>query len=126
MIDIEKQIAHWRNTAQDDWRVANKLIAAKEILHGLFFVHLTLEKALKAHVCKSTGNYAPMIHDLLSLSRNAALTLTPEQEALFSEINTFNIRGRYSDMTVERPSMQQATSLLRRSEAAYKWLISLL
>lgn len=60
MVDIAKHIAHWRRGALMDWRVANELIENRRYAHGLFFAHLAIEKMLKAHVCKATGNIAPL------------------------------------------------------------------
>ncbi len=54
MIDIEKQVAYWRHGAEEDWEVAHQLFDRGYIRHSLFFVHLALEKALKAHVCRHT------------------------------------------------------------------------
>lgn len=116
MADVEKQVLYWRNTSADDWRVARKLIADKEILHGLFFVHLTIEKALKAHVCKQTNDYAPLMHNLFSLAKLASIELTIDQEELLTEINTYNIRGRYPDIPIKVPSIQEAKSILKQAE----------
>jgi len=54
MVNIDKHISYWRNMAEEDWEVANQLIASDKIRHGLFFLHLSLEKILKAHVCHNT------------------------------------------------------------------------
>ena len=88
MVDIEKQVSYWKEVAADDWRVANKLIAGNETLQALFFAHLTIEKILKAHVCRQTKDYAPMIHNLLSLAQRASITLTPEGRELLAELTT--------------------------------------
>jgi HEPN domain-containing protein len=123
MVDVEKQVFYWHNTSKDDWRVAKKLITDKEILHGLFFVHLTIEKALKAHVCKQTNDYAPLMHNLFSLAKLASIELTNDQEELLTEINTYNIRGRYPDIPIKVPSIQEAKSILEQAEDLYEWLI---
>ena len=98
MVDIEKQVSYWKEVAADDWRVANKLIAGRETLQALFYTHLTMEKILKAHACRHTQDYAPMIHNLLSLAQRASIALTPERKELLAELTTYNIRGRYPDM----------------------------
>jgi hypothetical protein len=54
MVDIQKQVDYWRDGSADDLRVAQKLIAEKEIRQGLFFTHLSMEKLLKALVCRNT------------------------------------------------------------------------
>jgi len=59
MVTIKKQIDYWINAAEDDLLTADLLIREKRILHGLFFCHLVIEKAIKAHVVKKTGEVAP-------------------------------------------------------------------
>ncbi len=54
MINIQKQIDYWINGAVDDLESAKVLVERKRLLHGLFFCHLVIEKALKAHVVKIT------------------------------------------------------------------------
>ncbi len=75
MIDINKQIEHWRSGAFEDWNVANGLVEQGKIRHGLFFAHLALEKTLKAHVCRVKNDIAPPIHNLLRLAERASLVL---------------------------------------------------
>lgn len=125
MMDIEKQVSYWKDVAADDWRVAHKLLKGKETLPALFFAHLTIEKILKAHVCKKTQEYAPMIHNLLSLAQRASLSLSPEQTNLLAELTTYNIRGRYPDIRgdqIEKPTFQYAKSLFEQVEELYEWL----
>jgi hypothetical protein len=47
MVDIEKQSAFWRSSAEEDWDVACQLVANERTRHGLFFAHLALEKILQ-------------------------------------------------------------------------------
>lgn len=68
MIDINKQINYWRNSAIEDWEVARELLKSGRVRHGLFFAHLAIEKLLKAHVCRSTKDLAPRIHNLVRLA----------------------------------------------------------
>lgn len=121
---IEKQVAYWAESSKDDWRVARQLLDSKEVLHGMFFVHLTLEKVLKANVCKFTKDYAPRSHDLLTLAKRAAISLTLGQIDLLSEINTYNIRGRYPDTISPKPTLKDAREVLSEAETLYEWLIN--
>jgi len=54
LVNIDKQVAYWRNGAVEDWEVAAHLLERGNVRHGLFFVHLAVEKALKALVCRNT------------------------------------------------------------------------
>ncbi|MBU0510940.1 MAG: HEPN domain-containing protein [Chloroflexi bacterium] len=96
MIDIEKQITHWKKGAEEDWEVAHDLVNQGRIRHGLFFAHLALEKVLKAHFCKYTRDLAPRIHRLPRLAELASLTLDPVQLEILLLMSTFNFEGRYS------------------------------
>ncbi len=80
MIDIDTQIQHWIEGSREEWAVACELIANRRIRHGLFWAHLALEKALKAHVCKQTEDLAPRIHNLARLTELAALDIDQEKK----------------------------------------------
>ncbi|MEB2783129.1 HEPN domain-containing protein [Algoriphagus persicinus] len=77
-INIEKQLMHWQSGAKEDLEVAELLIEKGRYLHGLFFCHLVLEKILKAHVVKITGQLAPRSHNLIYLSEKSGLPLDEE------------------------------------------------
>jgi len=47
MLDIKKQIDYWIKGAEEDLKSADLLIQKKRILHGLFYCHLVIEKAIK-------------------------------------------------------------------------------
>lgn len=108
MIDINKQINHWRAGAAEDWVVACSLVEQGSIRHGLFFAHLTLEKTLKAHVCQANHNLAPPIHNLLRLMDKTSLSLNLKQRNLLAEVNSFNIEGRYPELFLPLPSQSEA------------------
>lgn len=114
MIDIAKQIEHWRTGSAEDWEVARGLIGQGKIRHGLFFAHLAVEKILKAHVCHAKNDIAPPLHNLIRLSEQAALTLNLNQKNLLAEVNSFNIEGRYPDLLLPLPSQSEAEDYLKR------------
>ena len=114
MVNIAKQIAHWRNGAKEDWDVACLLVSQGRIRHGLFFAHLAVEKVLKAHFCKSRDELAPPIHNLLRLAEKTGLSLKPSQIDLFTEVNSFNIEGRYPELFLPLPSQYEAEEFLQK------------
>ncbi|NJM94308.1 MAG: HEPN domain-containing protein, partial [Cytophagales bacterium] len=68
MTSNEKQIQYWIDGAATDISTAELLIKERRWLPGLFFCHLAVEKALKAHYVKSLGAMAPKTHNLIYLS----------------------------------------------------------
>lgn len=121
MIDIEKQVTYWHNGASEDWQVATELIRRKRLRHGLFFAHLALEKALKAHVCRHTQDLAPRMHNLVRL---AELQLDNKQIDVLAEMNAFNLAGRYPEMLTPEPTVEEARRYNRRAKEVYTWLMS--
>jgi len=59
VLNTEKQIEYWINTAKADLDTGELLIRESRNIHGLFFCHLAIEKALKAHVVKDTDKFLP-------------------------------------------------------------------
>jgi HEPN domain-containing protein len=124
MIDIEKQVAYWRDGSAEDWEIAQELIERGRTRHGLFFAHLSLEKLLKAHVCRHTQDLAPRLHNLVRLAELAALPLSQAQVDILAEMNAFNIEGRYPDLLIPPPSQDEAKGYLCRAEEVYRWLMN--
>lgn len=123
MIDINKQIGFWREGATEDWEVASDLVNKNRVRHGLFFAHLALEKALKAHVCTVTQDLAPRLHNLVRLSEIADLSLNSGQLDVLAEMNAFNIEGRYPDTLSPPPNKKQALEYIAKSKKVFQWLI---
>jgi HEPN domain-containing protein len=68
MLDIEKNIVHWRNGAEEALEVADDLINQNHrFLFGLFFAHLALEKVITAHIWRVKKETPPRIHNLIRL-----------------------------------------------------------
>lgn len=122
MIDIDKQISHWRNGSAEDLEVAKELIERRRIRHGLFFAHLALEKMLKAHVCLMSKDIAPPIHNLVRLAELSRLVIDEKMRNLLAEVSPFNIETRYPDMLIPEPALADAKTYLDRIEEALKWL----
>jgi HEPN domain-containing protein len=124
MIDISKQVNYWRDGAKEDWDVAVQLVESNRARHGLFFAHLALEKALKAHVCRQTLELAPKIHNLIKLAELSKLTISDKQLDILAEMNRFNMQGRYPDTLHDSLSKTDAIGYLKKTEDAFLWLTS--
>ena len=124
MIDIGKQVEFWRTGAKEDFAVAQELVGRERIRHGLFFLHLSLEKALKAHVCRATWDLAPRIHNLVRLAELAEIRFSQEQTDTLAEMNEFNIQGRYPGSLSPAPTPAEAQAYLTQAEGIFQWLNS--
>ncbi len=96
MVDIGKQIHYWVEGAKEDWEVAQELLSKGRVRHGLFLGHLALEKILKAHVCRTTQDLAPRIHNLIRIAELAGFNLSSDQYGYFGGIECLQRRGALS------------------------------
>lgn len=123
MVDIRKHIEYWRLGAEDALDSAERLIEQGKIRHGLFFAHLALEKLLKAHVCKTTGDMAPYVHNLVKLAEKAELNISDDQSKTLVRINDFNIEGRYPELLKRQPSRKVGMHYFEDAKRIYEWLM---
>ena len=118
-------VKFWRDRSADDRITARELLKSKRYPACLFFVHIFLEKILKAAVVEKTGKPAPYVHDLLDLASVAEIELSEEQTELLREINTFNIRARYDNYKSEFYERATKNYTIKHFELAnklYLWL----
>lgn len=93
----EDQISYWIKTSNEDWELIKDLVKMDRYLYALFFVHLCMEKLVKAHWVKCNSQQPPRSHDLIYLHDGTDLDLNSEQLELLESLNTWNIEGRYPD-----------------------------
>lgn len=123
MVDITEQINYWRNGALEDLEAAKQLINGDKIRHGLFFTHLSLEKILKSHVCKSTQKIAPKIHNLIRLVEIAGLSVPDDKIDLLAEMNELNLEGRYPVPFLPPVSIKEAKDYIEKTQEVLQWFI---
>lgn len=125
MSDLERTIAYYQESSDEDLRVAKKLFEDKEFGYSLFFCHLTLEKLLKAIVVINTNAPAEYTHALFRLAELATLKLTDTQIENLKTITKFNIAGRYEDEKWEfrkSATEEYAQKYLKITEELISWL----
>lgn len=122
MINIEKQIDYWFDSAFDDLESAKVLIANNPYLQGLFFCHLVIEKAIKANVVKRTSEIAPRSHNLLYLSEIAGLAYAEEDEIFLGILMKYQLQGRYPDYQPTIPNEEKVNKYLIKTENLLLWL----
>ncbi|MEO6759636.1 MAG: HEPN domain-containing protein [Saprospiraceae bacterium] len=127
-LNKSEYIAYWKLTASKDWDAVGHLFEKADYLHALFFAHLMLEKLLKAHfVQDNASDFPPRTHNLLLLISQTVLAPSPDQLRLLSQMNQFQINGRYPDykMTMFKIATEIYTqSILDEIQFLKEWLNS--
>lgn len=122
-MDIEKQIEYWRRSSQEDFDVARELVAKGRFRHGLFFVHLAVEKALKAHVARVTADVPPKSHNLVRLAELAELCISDEMSMFLRRLNAYQLEGRYPEAFTRAPvSANSAEEIVSKATEMLEWL----
>ena len=121
-IDIGKQVFYWLNGANEDLEVSKILIQKRRYFHGLFFCHLVLEKALKAHVVSHTKELAPKSHNLIYLSEKSGLEFLDSQLDFFGVLMKYQLEGRYPEFQPLIPKKGTVEKYLLQTEEQLQWL----
>jgi len=96
-MDIQKHVEYWLNSAAEDWEIAKDLVERKKTRHGLFFAHLTLEKA--------------------------TLSPSPEQKAFLAEFDRYQLEGRYPENLMASSKPEEANIQMEKAREIYQWLV---
>jgi len=123
-MNVEKQVAYWREGSKEDLEVASILLGQGKVRHALFFAHLAMEKALKALVVKYTGAHPPRLHSLVLLAERAGITLEPSGLDFLAAFDIYQMEGRYPGSSQETVDRDTARHDFARSQEVHTWLIS--
>ncbi len=122
MVNTNKQINYWMSNAKNDIKTAELLIKENKILHGLFFCHLVIEKAIKACVVKTTDDIAPLSHNLIFLSEKANIRFKNEQEIFLGILMKYQLEGRYPDYNPSIPNSEISLQYLEQTNELLQWI----
>lgn len=122
MLDSQKHIEYWMNEAEDNIVSAEILVQKGRLLHGLFFCHLVIEKAIKAHVVKETKVIPPRSHNLILLSEKANLKVGDSNEIFLGILMKYQLQGRYPDYDPIIPKQEKVQIYLNQTKELLQWL----
>jgi HEPN domain-containing protein len=123
-MDMNKQIEYWITGAEEDLESAKLLINNQKYLHGLFFCHLVIEKAMKAHIVKELKEIPPKSHNLLYLLDKLDFQIDPNIEIFFGILMKYQLEGRYPGYNPKIPAAEEAMQYFETTGDILKWLKS--
>ncbi len=117
-----KRFEFWKYSAEEEINTALILLKKKKLRQSLFFIHLSLEKILKALFIKRKKKHPPITHNLKYLADQLDLELTEERENFLIEATAFNIEARYPDEESPMPELKYAKQKYVEAQEILKWL----
>lgn len=115
----------WRESAENDLKVAEDNLKLGHYHWALFFFQLVLEKMFKSLVVKRREESPTPTHDLVRLANEAKIELTEKQKEDLKEITSFNIEARYDDIKLsfyKKATKQYAEKWAQKTKEFYQWL----
>jgi len=97
----QKLIEYWIDGSEDDWDTMSILYDNKKFVYSLFFLHLSIEKILKALYVKKNSLQAPPIHNLSELVKGSKIIIDISQQKFITTLLPFYIQARYPDAKKE-------------------------
>lgn len=122
MINIKKQINYWITASENDIDTAELLINNNKYLNGLFFCHLVIEKAIKAHFIKITRKIPPKSHNLFFLSEKANLKIRESDGIFLGILMKYQLQGRYPDYNPFIPNKTKVNEYLKKTKEIFQWI----
>ena len=126
---LDKHLKYWTDGAADALDTAEKLFVGKKYHHSLFFLHLSIEKLLKALHQQRKHEPALPIHNLSRLVELSNVSINAETDEQLKEISSFNLSARYDDYKqkfYKKATQEYATKWLNIGKELYKTLLDLL
>ena len=105
-------VTPWVNASRYDLQTAKALLRSRRYIYVLFMSQQSIEKLLKAHVTRVTGELAPRIHNLVRLAELSGQEFTDEERVLLERLSLYYLQSRYP------PEIQALTKTVNRAMAA--------
>ncbi|MGD2086525.1 MAG: HEPN domain-containing protein [Candidatus Aminicenantes bacterium] len=118
----KKRFDFWRKSSEEEINTASILLKKKKLRQTLFFIHLSLEKILKALFIKKKREYPPITHNLKYLADRIDLELTETRENFLIEATAFNIEARYPDEESQPPEHKYVKQKYKEALEILAWL----
>ncbi len=127
-MDLKEIEKYWIESSQDTFDTAKTLLENNKFVHSMFFLHLSIEKMLKALFVNQNQSESPFGHNLQNIaSKIKNINFDKNTMELFAQITTFNISGRYDDYKknfYNICNLEFATNYSNKGKELLEWLKS--
>ncbi len=119
---------YWVASSDDDMETSKVLFVKRKYVQSMFFLHLSVEKILKALYVRKNNAEAPFGHNLQILAQKTPdVPFEKEHLETLAKMTTFNITARYDDYKrsfYKICNEDFADKYLRIGQEMIKWLKS--
>jgi HEPN domain-containing protein len=119
---LKKRFVFWEKSAQEEIETAQILLEKNKLRQCLFFLHLSIEKMLKALYVVRKKDNPPRTHNLRFLAEEIDIELSVENKEFLTEATAFNIEARYPDEEGPKPEFKYVKAKVAEAQEVLKWL----
>jgi len=122
---MKSAIDNWIASADYDLKTASNLFKSGRYIYVVFLCHLSIEKTLKAIVCKRCGEMPPYTHNLNRLIELAGISIEEEQQGFINKIGLQSVPTRYPEDFAKLSGQfnkKVAEEHLKKTRTVVKWL----
>ena len=104
-ISVRANLGMWLKDLEYTMNKAKKLVELEQYDTAAFYIHLAVEKAMKAAIVALKNDEPPRVHNLVQLHVKIAdnVALSDKQIRFLRRLTTAAFETRYSDITLRLP-----------------------
>lgn len=122
---MKSAIDNWVASADYDLKTASNLFISGRYIYVVFMCHLSIEKTLKAIVCKRRKEMPPYTHNLNRLMELAGISMDKTHQEFINKISLQSVPTRYPEDFAKLSRQfdkKIAKEHLTKTKEVVKWL----
>lgn len=124
MVDSDKH-TEWYFQSDYDLETAVDMFQSGRYIYCIFMCHLSLEKALKGLLIKSTGEFPSKSHSLIFFVEKIGLKLSDSSYEFLYILNKISVPTRYPDnlrRLFTEFTKERTLSILNKTKEVQQWI----
>lgn len=124
MVDSDKH-TEWYFQSDYDLETAVDMFQSGRYIYCIFMCHLSLEKALKGLLIKSTGKFPSKSHSLIFFVEKIGLKLSDSSYEFLYILNKISVPTRYPDnlrRLFTEFTKERTLSILNKTKEVQQWI----
>jgi HEPN domain-containing protein len=122
---MQVPINNWIQSADYDFKTASHMFKSGRYIYVVFLCHLSIEKILKAVVCKQCRQMPPYTHNLNRLIELADIVIESTHQEFINQISLQSVPTRYPEdfnRLSKHLNKKVAENILQKTRKVLRWL----
>ena len=120
-----KKYDEWFFQSDYDLETAVDMFKSSRYVYCIFMCHLSLEKALKGHYVKRTGEYPPKSHSLIFVVEKLGMQMSNSSYEFIYTLNKISVPTRYPEdlrKLFKAYTKKRTEEILNQTKETQSWI----